>query len=654
MTKNSIKTADRWQEALRRLKDAKDVAVDTETSGLDARRNFVCGYVLTYGPAPQDSFYLPVRHKAGGNILDWAGPQTADGWDGKLHPIEEELIAGLDQQDKSLTFHHGAFDLRFLWNLGMRKLQAKFFDTQINAALLDEWQPKYTLEYCCEQAGVAAKKSGLIKDYLCAKFPEAAADPRNAISHFWRLPGDDPIAIKYAEGDGTSTLQLRDYQMKLIARPLPDHFKVPDNCRTLERVHDIESRLIPVLARMSGIGIKIDEEYLDFLLSEDPGSITDQMNKLVEEFPEGFNFRSPTDVQKWCVDKGVTNWPFTPGRMNKALGRRVPQPSFPGEWLKLHPETKKISTVRKLLTLRDTFMKPMKETHLWKGRVHTVFHQLGDGEFGTPTGRLSASAPNLQAVTKHDWEIGKLHRRIFLPDEGKRWANADYSQIEPRLLAYYANIKILLDGFNAVPYVDAHTSVSAQMNRNWPNMTKDERKHYRDKYGKRINQTVLTGGGKGVIVSKYGVPAAEVDDAWNLYHEAMPELKPWQKKVTRNLKRRGLVVTLLGRRCRLGPDGRDYIGPNRLLQGGNADLVKTSLVLIDDYLASVGRPLDILNSIHDDLAFQFDEAARPVYNKCLRIMTDFSPGQPIELDVPVAVDTGEGVSWSEATYGSDH
>lgn len=642
--------SDRWQEALRRLKDAKDVVVDLETTGLDWRKNAICGWVLTFGPAPQDSYYLAVRHKAGGNILDWAGPQTADGWDGSLHPIETELIVGLDQQDKSLTFHNGAFDLRFAWRLGMKKLQARFFDTIINAALLDEWQPKFSLEYCCEQAGVAAKKSALITEYLCSKFPEAAANPRQAMGFFWQLSGDDPVAIDYATGDGTSTFQLRDWQMTQLTKPLPDHFNVPDNCRTLERVHDVESRLIPVLARMSGVGIKIDEEYLDFLLSDKPGGISQQIDKLQAEFPQDFNFRSPNDVQKWCVDKGVLNWPFTPGRMNKQPGRRVPQPSFPGEWLKLHPETKKISTVRKLLTLRDTFMKPMKETHLWKGRVHTVFHQLGDGEFGTPTGRLSASAPNLQAVTKHEWEIGKLHRRVFIPDESKRWANADFSQIEPRLLAYYAGIKILLEGFRAVPYVDAHTSVSAQMNSNWPNMSKDERKHYRDKYGKRINQTVLTGGGKSVIVSKYGVPVAEVDEAWDKYHAAMPELKPWQKSVARNLKRRGLVVTLLGRRCRMGPDGRDYIGPNRLLQGGNADLIKTKLVQIDEYLASEGRPLDVLNNIHDDIAFQFDEGARRVYNRCLEIMVDVSPGQPIELDVPMAVDTGEGSSWSEATY----
>lgn len=640
MRSNESKADTSLQVVLQRLRQEKVRSYDTETSGLDFRFNHVVGHVLAFTGDPRDSYYVPFRHLGNANVGGRPGPNTATGWDGLPAPGEAELIDALDQQG-ALNFGHNLnFDLRFLWRLGMRKLQARNEDTMINAALLDEWQPKFSLEYCCNQAGVAAKKSEQISAYLCSKFPEASADPKNAMAHFWRLAGDDPVAIEYATGDGTSTWQLRDWQMKELEK------------QELLKVHDIESRLIPVLARMSGVGIKIDQERLEFLLSDKEGSVAYQIARLMEQFPTDFNFRSPNDVKKWCTDHGQTGWPFTPGRLDRKTNKRTPAPSFPGSWLETHEPGKKIVMVRKLATLRDSFLKPMQETHLWNGRVHTTFHQLRDGEYGTPTGRLSSSDPNLQAVSKHDEFIGALHRSIFVPDEGKVWANADYSQIEPRLLAYYGQIPVLLDGYHADPPVDAHTSASKAMNRNWPNMTDKERKQYRNNIGKRINQTIITGGGPGVLVEKYGVPASEAKQAFRDYHAAMPELKVLQVRSAKVFRTRGYVLSLLGRRARFGPDRRDYVAVNRLLQVGNADLVKTKLVELDDYLKSEGRPVDLINTIHDDIAFQFPESARVFYSECLRIMTDFSPGQTIELDIPITVDAGEGTSWSEATFGT--
>ncbi len=77
------------------------------------------------------------------------------------------------------------------------------------------------------------------------------------------------------------------------------------------------------------------------------------------------------------------------------------------------------------------------------------------------------------------------------------------------------------------------------------------------------------------------------------------------------------------------------------------------MVEIDDYLESEGRPLDMLNSIHDALDFQFAPEYRGVYNECLSIMTRFGPDDLIPLDVPLGVDDGEGSNWSEATFGAE-
>jgi DNA polymerase-1 len=155
-----------------------------------------------------------------------------------------------------------------------------------------------------------------------------------------------------------------------------------------------------------------------------------------------------------------------------------------------------------------------------------------------------------------------------------------------------------------------------------------------------------------VLVRKYGMDPSEVDRVWNDYFRAMPEIKYIQKRMDVAMRTRGYMLTLLRRRCRLEHPDRSYVALNRILQGGNADLVKKAMVEIDDYLASEGRPIDMINSVHDALDFQFAEEHRPVFQRCLDIMTGI--GDQFKIDVPITVDVGEGNSWAEATFGEEH
>lgn len=657
-SQGSLDVHDRLREALTRLERSRLHCLDLETSGLDWRRCHVVGWVLTFSPKPQDSYYLPFRHAPGGNIGGQKGPQDRHGWDGNLHPAEQQIVKLLEQPGQTTFGHHLAFDLKFGWRCGMTRLLSRFEDTMINAPMLDEWQRSFSLDACARLAGVEAKKMSAIKEHICRLFPNDATvdgkDDKAPMAHFWRLAGDDPVAVEYAAGDGTTTWQLRDWQMKEIER------------EDLTTVFDVESRLIPVLARMTIRGIRIDEDRLAFLIEK----VDARINRLLEAFPADFNPRSSNDVEKWCRDAGRTDWPRTPGSIKIVtqkhiedfpalqfkLGerQRVPQPSFPEEWLETFQAGKAVVDIRKLRTLRDSFLVPMRDTHVYKGRVHTEFHQLHNDEYGTITGRLSSSGPNLQAVSKHDRAIGSLHRSIFIPDEGKVWASVDYSQIEPRLLAFYGDVKVLLDGYRANPPVDAHTAVSMMARRDWHEMTPEQRKDYRNNFGKRINQTVITGGGKNALVKKYKMTEQEAVEMLDLFYtKVMPELRPLQKRKANLFRTRGYLISLLGRRARLNDPGKDYTAMNRLLQCGNADIIKLKLVEIDEFLESIGRPVDLLNNIHDDIAYQFPESARPVYQECLRIMTRFGPDEPIDLDgIPVEIEAGEGQDWAQATYGA--
>jgi len=377
---------------------------------------------------------------------------------------------------------------------------------------------------------------------------------------------------------------------------------------------------------MSVKGIKIDEEYLDKLQIHTENKVY----RLLEALPEGFNPKSPLDMEKYCRDAGATNWPKTP------TGR----PSFAENWLESFEEGQKIVELRKLMTLLSMFIVPLKETHIFNGRVHADFNQLrGDG-FGVITSRISSSSPGMGQIPKRDKKLGPIFRAAFIPDEGKIFAEFDYRACEPRLLAYYSRSKVLLDDFRNNPDADPHQAVA--------NASGIDRTS-----GKLANMTIINGGGRGILMSKYHVPPDKVDKLLADYFKAMPEVKKLQYSAANVIRTRGYIKSLLGRRSRVLDTNKAYMAINRLLQCGNADIIKLKMVEIDEYLASEGRPIDILNTIHDALSSQFEIENAHHYKKCLEIAVSFEEHDLITLDLPMRVDSLDGDNWAYATYGDE-
>ena len=600
---------------LNRLRDAKEIVYDAETSGLDFKRSHIVGHVVSFTCNSADSWYLPVRHFGSNNLFQNTGPSEKTGWDGKTESWEDDLIKLLNRQNLTIIGQNLAFDLKFLATIG-HKLSAKYQDTIINAPLLNEWSGKFNLEYLANQAGLTPKKSALIDAHILQMFPDVPEnDPKNKpMAHFWRLAGNDPVAVEYACGDGVTTFELRDWQMPRL------------EAEGLLKVWAIENRLIPILARMSVKGVRIDTDYLDKIQIYTENKI----DKLSDALPLDFNVRSPVDMEKYCRDHNATNWPLTP------KGR----PSFPETWLETFEAGQTIIQSRKLMTLLSMFILPLKETHIFNGRVHTNLHQLrGDG-LGIVTGRIGSSEPSLQQIPKRDKWLGPLFRACFIPDDGMIFADPDYSQLEPRLLAFYSRSKVLLDDYRNNPAADAHQAVAdaAGIERTW---------------GKNANMTIINGGGRGILISKYRVPEHKVDELLANYWRSMPEVKSLQKSSEKVMRYRGYVRSLLDRRSRLLSRDKAYMALNRLLQCGNADILKLKMCEIDDYLASENRPIDVLVPVHDALLMQFSPDAEKHYQECLAIMARCGPDDVIKLDVPLKVNSEQGENWSIATYGNE-
>ena len=575
-------------QAYQRLNKAKQVVIDVETTGLDWRTNKICGYVLTFGPDPDDTLYLPVRHDSGPN-------EDAE-------KVRMMLIKAQAYQ-RHWIGHNLAFDLGFLTAEGIT-LNGTFEDTMINAALLDEFRRSFSLANCAEEAGVQAKLADEIKVHIETHFGQSFG--RNYMGEYWRLPADDAIALDYAKGDGTTTWQLHEYQAELLDK------------QNLGEVHKVECDLIPVLNRMTMRGIRVNEDRLHRLREVMQGTLRNAEQALGEEI----NVNSSVQIMKLHEKHGELGWPTS------ATGK----PSFPEEYLRTTEIGKKVIAVRKAKRMLEAFIDPMIDRHLHKGRVHSSFNQLRGDEYGTVTGRLSSSNPNLQQVPKRDVDSGVLFRSIFMPDEGMIWGSADYSQCEPRLLAHYSGCKVLVDGYTKKPSVDAHTAVA--------NAAGIDRQS-----GKRLNQALLTGAGTKKAAMMLGKPMEEAMAIVNQYFKAMPEIRTLQGYAAEVLKSRGYVMSILGRRSRLEGRGYEYKAVNRLLQCSNADMIKLSMVKIDKLFREVGD-IDMLNNVHDSIDFQYTPGREKVYRQALDIMCDFP-----QLRVPIEVEEDSGPDWAYASYG---
>ncbi len=250
----------------------------------------------------------------------------------------------------------------------------------------------------------------------------------------------------------------------------------------------------------------------------------------------------------------------------------------------------------------------------------------------------------MQQVHRRDAYYGAVFRSIFVPDDGMTWAYVDYAQIEPRLLAQYGQVRALIDGYLSSPPIDAHSSVAISVFGS--NFTKDDREK-----AKRINQAILTGAGRDKIALMVGGPRQRAMEIVDTYFASMPEIKAIQRRSKDVLQARGYVRCLMGHRARLEDSRFAYKALNRLLQTGNAGVLKLSMARIDEFLVSEGDTAHLLNNVHDAFDFQFHESDRTLYERSLEMMRDFGPGRSVELVVPLEVESGEGDSWSTATYG---
>ena len=586
--------------ALQIVRNESLIAFDVETNGLDWKTNVPIGYVIT---SPDESLYVPIRHTGGGNLV---GPEPLPDCP---HAFEADLaVAFTYRSNKKTVGHNLKFDLHFAANAGIH-LGRCLSCTQNNESLLDEYSKSYSLDFVAKKHGVTPKLAQEMYDHI--SITAGVPNTKNSMGHFHELSGTDKMVVDYAEGDGITTLELYRKQMdEMVNQNLMDVLKV-------------EEDLISVLFRMERRGLAVDVDRAEELKIYMLGKV----RTLITRLPDGFNVRSPKDMKEY-VSQYRTDWPLT----DKG------NPSFVEEWLLTFPEGKIIVDIRKSTNMVNTFITPLLERHTHLGRVHPNFTQNKRDEGGTISGRLACSSPNMQQVPKHDKSLAPLFRQIFTADnEDYRLSGKDYSQCEPRLFGHYSKDMNLVEGYSQNPSKDVHQIVAEMFD--LPRETR----------AKRMNMGMFTGMYPRTFALHMGISVEEATLLRNKWLGLFPGVKTFQDAAKDRILMRGFVRTLLGRRERLEDRRFAYRAVSKIIQGGNADILKYKMVEVDKLLENTDSNLVL--TTHDDFLFHHpnnkegDEAMKEATRVCEDVQ---SP--PFNLRVPFKMDSKTGRTWADASF----
>lgn len=599
--------SDKINKFFRILKETKEPAYDVETNGLDWKRCHTVGYSVSDG---QESIYIPTRHQGGANIDNPA-------------LFEQQLNKEIENHHGKLIGWNIKFDAHFSQNHGVH-LGKKIIDGMVMECLLDENKRSYALKSCLKEDGIEHKHDKALYDHIGAQFN--VKPDRSSMGHYYRLAGNDPLAVAYAEDDTRTTKLKYEKQKKKLYE------------QGLDIVADLENNLSYVLQKMERRGINVDPEQASKVKTQVDNLYEEAYLKLpLEENEDGeikfINIRSGKDLKEYFETCEIDDWPMTAPTDRHPDG----QPSFTKEYLATFSEGLNILNARKLAHLKASFLDVL-DSHIYNNKIHTTFNQTRGETHGTRSGRLSSSNPNKQQVPKRDEQLGKIYRSMFVPTDGYILIEYDYSQAEPRLYSHYSGEPVLIEGYNSKPAVDMH-SIAAQ----YMNVSRS--------VAKNLNLGIMYTMGAEKLARQLGIRHSEALDILKRWRRTFPNVSKFTKRAAEVAEQRGYVKTILGRRSRF-PDPRwSYRAANRIVQGGSADILKWKMVEIDNYLVkhNLEEECRMILNIHDSLVFEIKEDRKDLIELIPQMMTRVNV-PPFNLKVPFEVDYHSGMNWAKATY----
>jgi DNA polymerase-1 len=596
-----------WIEEIYRV---GEVAVDTETTGLDNQQADLVGVSLA--TAPGKACYIPLGHRDGqGDLL---GGGLSEG----QMPIARalELLKPVLEDRSILKIGHNMkYDLGMLSRYGINL--TPFDDTLLMA---------YALDGARQNSMEALSLAWLGHSGISIK--ELIGTGKNQKT-FADVPITD--ASRYAAEDADIT-----YRLWLVLKPRLPAENMTNVYETLERA------LSPVLARMEARGVTVDRQILARLTGDFAQRAAALEAEAYELAGESFNLGSPKQLGDILF-----------GKMSLPGGTRTKT----GQWstgadvleelaLQGIPLARTIVDWRQLTKLMGTYTNALPNyINPRTGRVHTSYNQAS-----VLTGRLSSNEPNLQNIPVRTVDGRKL-RTAFVAPPGRVLISADYSQIELRILAHIADIGALKDAFEEG--LDIHAMTASEMfGVPVEGMPSDVRRR-----AKAINFGIIYGISAFGLANQLGIERSEAGDYIKRYFARFPGIKDYMDEQRKKVRAEGFVETIFGRKIGFenhltsNPSERAFIeraSINAPIQGSAADIIRRAMIKMEPALKKAGIAADMLLQVHDELIFEVDEGeADRAIPKIVEVM-EGAAEPALRLTVPIRVDAHAAKDWDGA------
>ncbi|MFK7970255.1 MAG: DNA polymerase I [Bacteroidia bacterium] len=589
-----VDTAEGRKDLASKIKAAKMVCFDTETTGLDPLQAELVG--LSFALKPFEAYYVPTpadRAEADAILADFK------------EVLEDPSIKKIGQ------------------NLKYDMLMLRCYDVVVQGEVFDTMLAHYVVD-ANGKHGMDAMAKELLKyqtvsiETLIGKKGKKQLSMRDI---------EVEKVSEYAAEDADITLRLHDALEQKVTNS--------------NVFNDIDSPLVNILTEMEWEGIRIDETFLNHY-SEDLGKrlviLKDEIYKLAGE---EFNINSPKQLGDILFEK------LELGKGRKAKKTKTGQYQTNEEILKglasSHELPAQILAYRGIKKLKSTYVDSLpKLINPRSGRVHTTYAQTV-----AVTGRLSSNDPNLQNIPIRT-DDGREVRKAFVPrDENYVLMSADYSQVELRIMASLAKDEAMIEAFRAGE--DIHRASAARVFGVDPqDVTGEQRSR-----AKTVNFGIIYGISAFGLSQRMGISRTEASDIIKTYFEKYPDVKKFMDGAVEKAKKKGYVQTIFGRRRYL-PDifssnntVRSFAERNAInspIQGTAADIIKLAMIKVQKAIKDAGLKSRMLLQVHDELVFDAhkDEVEQ------LRKLVKTNMEGAAELDVPLVVEVGTGANWLEA------
>ncbi len=396
--------------------------------------------------------------------------------------------------------------------------------------------------------------------------------------------------------------------------------------------YDIELPLCEVLGSMEAVGVKADTDGIKAFGVQLSAEIEQLTSQIYTYAGQEFNIGSPKQLGKVLFeDLGL------PAKKKTKSGYSTNAEVLESLADK-HPIIPLILEYRTLTKLNSTYVDGLLKEVKPDGRVHSVFKQTE-----TRTGRISSTEPNMQNIPVRK-EIGRNMRKFFVAEKGNTLLDADYSQIELRVLASVCGDKNMQEAFKEGR--DIHTSTAAQVFGLPEDFVTPEMRSA----AKAVNFGIIYGIGAFSLSKDIGVSVAEAKQYIRNYLDNFPKVSEFMDKTVEDGIKNGYVTTIFGRR-RYIPEltasnkvmqafGK-RAAMNAPIQGAAADIIKIAMVKVYRRLKSEGLSAKLILQVHDELII---EASLSDKDKAAQILKE-EMENAVSLAVPMSVDVGEGESW---------